>query len=326
MPTNFKHDYDFDPSYGYSQSQLLSLAAGEEPTDFKGFWQEKYQQALQVTPYLSLQDTGRVANHWRVFDCYYDSTDGERIGGWLLLPTTGQVNGAVVFGHGYGGIDQPDTSWNLNNTAMLFPCVRGISRSAREPYASDPYWHVRHNIQDKQQYVIGGCVSDLWCGVSALLSLFPQTRANIGFIGSSLGGGLGIFACAFDERVQRCHFHVPTFGNLALRMSLPSVGSTQSLRDFAPEHPELIAATLPYFDASCAARYLAQPTHWALAHFDPFVAPPGQFSCYNACQSAKQLYLLDAGHFVYVGQGKQRRQLQKELESFFRTLGTHHES
>ncbi|WP_026971823.1 acetylxylan esterase [Aliagarivorans marinus] len=322
MPARFKHDYRFDPSYGYTLSQLKQVAASSAPDDFAQFWQQQYQQALAVKPFLSLQDTGLVKNHWRVFDCYYDSTDGVRIGGWLLLPEKGRVNGAIVWAHGYGGIGSPDTSWKLSNTAILMPCVRGISRSVHPPISSSPYWHILHNIQDKQQYVIGGCVQDLWCGVNALLSLFPQIKKRIGLIGSSLGGGLGVFASAFDKRIQRYHFHVPTFGNVALRLQMPTVGSTEALIDF--EDKALLAQTLPYFDTSCAAPYLRLPSLWALALFDPHVAPPGQFSAFNAAKGDKRSFLLDAGHFNYSGERKQQRELRKQVEAFFAVLGDCH--
>ena len=321
MTGAFQHEYNFDPSYGYDLPSLMEAKPGQPPADFSRFWLNKYQHALQVVPYLNLQDTGQQHNNWRIFDCYYDTTDGIRIGGWLLLPTEGRVNGALIFAHGYGGIGGPDTGWKLNNTAILFPCIRGIGRSVSPPISSAPEWHVLHNIQDRHKYIIGGCVQDLWCAVSALLSLFPQIENRIGLSGSSFGGGLGIFAGAFDPRIQRCNFHVPAFGNPSIRMKLPTVGSTQALREFAVTHPEIITATLPYFDTSCAARYLKQPSHWALALFDPFVAPPGQFSAYNACPAQKELYKLKAGHFAYLEEGEQHRELRRILENFFAILG-----
>lgn len=326
MSRKLKHDYHFDPGYGYNPASLLKVTSGKAPKDFAQFWKNKYQQALKTNTYLNLQDTGLVQNKWRIFDCYYDSTDNQRIGGWLLLPVRGSVEKALIFAHGYGGMEGPDTSWKLENTAILFPCSRGIGRSAKHPISDKPEWHVLHDIQDKDKYIIGGCVQDLWCGVSALETLFPQLEDSIGLVGSSFGGGLSIFAAAFDERIQRAHFHVPTFGNLSLRLELPSYGSTESLREFNTRHPELISATLPYFDASCAAKYLSKPTHWGLAHFDPFVAPPGQYSIYNACRGDKKLFELKAGHFVYVGEGKQRRELRREVERFFTDWGERYAS
>lgn len=316
MPTTLKHDFQFDPKYGYDLAELLRVGASEPPRDFCEFWQQKYLQAKQIKPYVALQDTGQILNHWRVFDCYYDSTEGFRIGGWLLLPEKGLVNRGIIWAHGYGGLDEPDTSWKFKQTALLIPCVRGISRSVHPPISSEPYWHALHDIQDKQKYILGGCVQDLWCGISALTSLFPETAKNIGLIGSSLGGGLGILASAFDERIRRCHFHVPTFGNVDIRLNLPTLGSTQALIDFPDK--QLLAQTLPYFDTSCAAQYLHKPSYWGLALFDPYVAPPGQFSAYNAATGKKDFYLLDAGHFSYRGEQKQNRELRNNVEHFFK--------
>ncbi|PWI32614.1 deacetylase [Vibrio albus] len=324
MAAPFQHNYSFDPSYGYSTKTLLAAAPGNPPADFAEFWTRKYQQALDTTPRLSLQDTGEVFNHWRILDCYYHTTDHIQIGGWLLLPAHGNINNALVWAHGYGGLEAPDPSWNLQNTAILFPCSRGIGRSRKSPISSQPEWHVLHNIQDKQRYIIGGCVQDIWCGISALLTLFPQVSDHIGLIGSSFGAGLGVFASAFDPRITRSHFHVPTFGNPEIRMTLPTVGSTHSLRQFALTHPDIVAETLPYFDASCAARYLNHPSYWALALFDPFVAPPGQFSIYNACPGDKQLYLLEAGHFSYPDEHRQLRELRQLVEKFFTKSGAGH--
>ncbi|WP_394242327.1 acetylxylan esterase [Vibrio astriarenae] len=324
MKTSFKHDFGFDPTYGYDLNQLMHVGKSEEPKDFGSFWQNKYRNAVSVKPHINIQDTGKTENNWRVFDCYYDSTNGIRIGGWLLMPHNQEINGAVIYAHGYGGIDYPDTSWNLNNTAILMPCVRGIGRSPEHDVSPDPYWHVLHHIQDKNQYIIAGCIQDLWCGINALVSLFPQIIHNIGFVGDSLGGGLGVFTSAFDPRVQLSHFHVPTFGNSALRLTMPCLGSTQALIDF--DDRTVINQTLPYFDTSIAAKYLKTPTYWGLAKFDPFVAPPGQFSAYNACLSDKELYVLDAGHFEYPNETRQKNAMRKEVELFLQALGEKHAS
>ncbi len=318
----FKHNYDFDPSYGYRLESLREVEPGKAPGDFVRFWQDKYKQALQISPGLTLRDTGKTDNNWRIFDCSYMTTDNMQIGGWLLLPADEPVHGALVLAHGYIGLEQPDTSWQLRNTALLFPLARGIGRSAAAPISSDPQWHVLHNVQDKNQYILGGCVQDFWCAVSALLTRFPQVKNRVGFAGTSFGGGIGIFACAFDPRICCSHFNVPAFGNPDLRMNLPTVGSTAALRRYAQSHPKFVNETLPYFDASCAAALLTRPSHWALALFDPAVAPPGQFSAYNACPPEhKQLYLLEAGHFAYPNEFRQQHELRRILGQFFASLG-----
>lgn len=319
--SRFKHNFPFNPDYGFDLAGLLKIPGSDIPADFEDFWQKKYRQALNTPSAFALQDSGEVVNSWRIFDCSYNSTENIRIGGWLLLPENQMVTKAIVVGHGYGGAEGPDTSWNLQGTALLFPCLRGFGRSALAPISSEPKWHVLHDIQDKNKYILAGCVQDFWCAASALLTLFPQVRNKIGLIGSSFSGGLGVFASGFDPRISRSFFHLPTFGNLNVRMNLPTRGSTAALQEFARSEPGLSSQTLPYFDASSAAPFLTQPTYWALALFDPYVAPPGQFSIYNACHSPSQLYLQDAGHFTYPDGGKQHRELRRNLEVFFANLG-----
>ncbi|WP_432452239.1 MULTISPECIES: acetylxylan esterase [unclassified Agarivorans] len=326
MPSKLKHPFEFEPDYGFSLPELDALQPNDAPEDFQSFWQQKYRQALAVAPYLSLQDTQQVRGSWRIFDCYYNSTKQVRCGGWLLLPKSGHINAAIISAHGYGGIRELNSRLSLKHTAILMPCVRGIGRSAKAPISDNPMWHVLHNIQDKQRYIIGGCVQDLWCAATALIRLFPQVTNNLGFMGSSFGGGLGIFACAFDKRIQRAHFHVPTFGNVPLRLKLPTLGSGAALQQFYNAEPQLALSTLRYFDSATAARYLSIPSHWALALFDPCVAPPGQFSAYNQAPQPKQRFLLRAGHFDYPTKQQQRQQLEQELELFFEPLSEPYES
>jgi cephalosporin-C deacetylase len=320
MPSKLKHEFEFEPDYGYTLSQLKALRPNDRPRGFKSFWQNKYQHALQIRPDAAIQDCHQDTPNWRIFKCYYNSTKQMRCGGWLLLPHSGVISQAIISAHGYGGIEQVDCQVPLANTAVLMPCSRGIGLSAKAPISDNPMWHVLHNIQDKERYIIGGCVQDLWCGVNALLRLFPQVANKIGLMGSSFGGGLGIFASAFDPRIQRAHFHVPTFGNVALRLKLATHGSGKALQDFYQQQPKLALSTLRYFDSATAATYLSCPSHWALALFDPFVAPPGQFSAYNNAPKPKQLAVLRAGHFEYPEQQQQREQLNQQLSVFFGEL------
>ena len=82
-------------------------------------------------------------------------------------------------------------------------------------------WHVLHDIQDRDRYVHGGCIEDIWVAVTAAQELFPSAANRIGFMGISFGGGIGAMALAFEERIQRGHLNVPSFGNQPLRMCLP---------------------------------------------------------------------------------------------------------
>lgn len=321
----FAHNYAFDPTYGMGLEQLLAIAPPEPPSDFAAFWEHRYDAALQVAPQPHVQhhvhSSSRKLKKHVVHDLHYTSTNEVRIGGWLLLPADGEVQRGLIIGHGYGGRTAPDEPLDFETTALLFPCFRGLGLSPMANVSHNPAYHVLHDIQDRERYILGGCVEDLWLAVSALLALFPQVSGRVGYSGISFGGGIGALAAPWDKRIQRLHLHIPTFGHQALRLTLPCVGSGESVRNFQRHHHLDIMKTLAYYDAASAARYLRIPTLVAAALFDPAVPPPGQFAIYNALQeNLRQLFVLEAGHFDYPHQQQQLRQMNEALASFFTLL------
>ncbi|WKJ88737.1 acetylxylan esterase [Methylomonas montana] len=313
--SSFDHYYNYDPGYGYSLDDLLSVPAPQEPDDFSLFWRDKYQATLAQSPQLILNYQCLRAGY-KVYDISYQSTDGIRIAGWLLEPESQLITQCIVVGHGYGGREQPDYHLQIPGAALLFPCFRGISRSRCDNFPDQPSQHVVHGIDHPKNYIIGGCVEDLWLAVSALAKHYPAMVDSIGYMGISFGGGIGALAAPWDDRIKRVHLNVPTFGNQPLRLSLPTSGSAAALKAYSQQHHHVFD-TLAYYDAAVSARYAWQPLHAAVALFDPVVAPPGQFAIYNAWAADKSLFVLDAGHFDYPRKFDQERQLISELQSFF---------
>jgi cephalosporin-C deacetylase len=314
-----QHELPFDPSYGYDLNGLLAIDPPLPPEGFTAFWQDRYTRALAVDPAPIVSPSHHEHPRFRVFDLEYRSTDGFPIRGWLLRPTFKEAKRGFVLGHGYGGIEAPDFELPRNDAIYLVPCFRGLCRSRRPPISDDPNYHVLHDVQDPARYIVGGCVEDLWTGVSALLQIDPKVAGHLGYMGISFGGGVGALALPWDERIHRAHLNAPTFGNQPLRLSLPTLGSAAALQEFARHHPE-VRETLAFYDAAVAARFIRQPMHIAAALFDPAVAPPGQFSIYNAISAEKQLFVLTAGHFDYPGKDAQNQHLLEELRIFFATL------
>lgn len=311
----FHHHYSYDPSYGLGLTDLLSVGAPVAPEGFCEFWRGKFQAALRFAPQLTVCFNSQRAGY-RVYDINYLSTSSVQIGGWLLEPVDHPITQGIVVGHGYGGREQPDYHLQIPGAALLFPCFRGISRSRCETLPELPNQHVLHSIDDRERYIIGGCVEDLWLAVSALTAYYPQVAEHVGYMGISFGGGIGALAAAWDARIKRIHLNVPTFGNQPLRLRLPTSGSAAALKAYS-EHHHNVFDTLAYYDAATAALYARQPLHIAAALFDPVVAPPGQFAIHNAWAAEKSLFLLNAGHFEYPGQHDQERQLVQQLQQFF---------
>lgn len=315
------HHYQFDPTGGYDLNGLLQVQAPDECDQFVAFWKTRYERARNQAPKARIKFNGTETEHWRVMDLSFQTTDSYMLGGWLLLPKSGDPKRGFVVGHGYGGIGGPALDLPFHDAALLFPCARGISRSEHPDLPSEPNQHVVHGIENPDTYLIGACVEDCWVSVSALLELCPALAGAIGFLGVSFSGGLAMLATPWDERIQKLHCNVPTFGNQRLRLTLPGIGSAEGIRLFEQAHPGLAARSLALHDAAVAARHIRIPSHLACALFDPAVTPPGQFAIFNALpEQWRQLEVLTAGHHPHAAEKAEREHLLQKLAQFFADL------
>lgn len=310
---------DFDPTYGYNLDQLLQISPPQQPDDFAAFWQARYGHALSVDPKPSLKPSVSLHPDYNGYDLSYCSTDAFQINGWALVPKHGPVTRGVIVGHGYGGREGPDYHLPIPGAVFLFPCFRGLSRSRCLQISDNPSYHVLHDIDKRDKYILGGCVADMWLSVSALVKLFPEVIGHIAYLGISFSGGIGVLALPWDLRIQRCHFNVPSFGNHPLRLQLPTLGSAAAVQEYQRVNGNILA-TLNYYDAAISAQFIQTPVHIAAALADPVVAPPGQFSIYNALKGEKQLFVLDKGHADYPGKLAQESALLSQLQEFFSDL------
>ncbi|MBS7541293.1 acetylxylan esterase [Ancylobacter lacus] len=317
VPT--QHCFGFDPTYGMTLDALRAVQPPEAPPDFDAFWKGRHTRARAVDPHPVMSRSRLDHPDWHVFDISYRSTGGFTIRGWMLLPRAGEVQRGLVVGHGYGGRTAPDFDLPVENTALLFPCFRGLSLSAAPPISSDPAWHVLHDIDKPDAYIIGGCVEDLWIAVSTLLVLYPWLDGRIGYSGISFGGGIGAFGCAFDPRIRRGHLALPTFGDQPLRLRLPSTGSARAVQNYEARHGRVME-TLRLYDAAVAATRFEVPMLIAVALFDPAVAPPCQFAIANASPKFNETVILDAGHVDYPGSAAQHEALRATVRRFFGQL------
>jgi cephalosporin-C deacetylase len=317
IPTD--HPYDFDPTHGLGLDQLRAIKPPPAPPGFDEFWRARHASALNVHPHPRLSESRSAHPDWHVHDIIYTSTDEFPIGGWLLLPRSGTIRRGLVVGHGYGGRDQPDFDLPVTETAVLFPCFRGLSRSLRPPIPGDAAGHVLTGIDQPERYILGGCVEDLWVAVSVLTELCPALEGRIGYSGISFGGGIGALAIPFDQRIDRGHLVVPTFGNMPIWLTLPTIGSAHAVQIYQKTHRDVLK-TLRLFDAATAATRIQVPMLLAVARFDPAVAPPCQFSVANALPPSNhhEIVVLDAGHCDYFGSEEQHALLLEKVRRFFR--------
>lgn len=310
-----------DPFYRFEIDELLGHYSPALPRGFNAFWQACYESALNKTPsFKTLNKHKHVKAAWKITEVSFESTGDFPIIGWLLEPLNTKPTHALIVGHGYGGRTAPDFHLPFPEAALFFPCFRGLGLSTKAPVSNEPYWHVLHDIDKKDQYIIRGCVEDVWLSVTALLEKFPNLEGKIGFLGISFSGGIGALALAQEKRIARAHLNVPTFGDHRARLRLPTNGSGRAIQDFFKKQPSLLLKTLKYYDAANAASNISIPIHFALALRDNVVTPPGQFAIYNQVKSDKQLFVLTEGHADYAEKEAEEQRLLKELYTFFQPL------
>lgn len=294
-----RQPFPFDPTYGLDLEGLARVRAPDNaPPDFAEFWRglRRRAAATPVEPVLGAE-VGMTAEGLAVYDVSYTSLGGVRIGGWLVAPADGEVDRGFVVGHGYGGREEPDAELPASRAAAVYPVLRGLpTKSLLAGVPPDAAAHVVQGVESRDDYIIGGCVADLWCAATALTELVPATARRLDYIGVSFGGGTGALALPWDERFTAAQLTVPTFGNHPLRVTLECIGSGAAVRERYLKDPEILDV-LAYFDSATAARYLTIPVQAVPALFDPAVPPPGQFAVVNSLAGKVDVQLLTAGHF-----------------------------
>ncbi len=293
--------YPFDPTYGYTEDDLLAVGCPPSPpADFAGFWRGTFAAAAAVPPRPArtpLRRTPRAVVDRVEFDAWAGDGEPVRLGGWLTTPADGPVTGGLVVGHGYGGRNAPDAVPLVPGAAVLYPCLRGFNRSAQPTIPATADLHVLHGIESRETYVHRFNAADLWAAASALLELEPAA-VPLAYAGASFGGGIGAIMLPWDARYQRAFLDYPSFGHHPIRLTLPCVGSGESVRRHGGDRH---LPVLRYFDAATAAGHVRVPTMVAAALYDPAVPPPGQFAIHNCLAGETALFVRRNAHVAKVG-------------------------
>lgn len=286
---------DIDPTFGYTREQLLAVEAPPPPADFEAFWRESYRLATAQPPSYSVEralwspnpDVEILVIRWTAFD-------GASVGMWLSRPR--ESKGGLLIGQGYGNLVTPPVADSPGMTTIM-PCMRGLGLSQCLDIPWQTADHAAYKIESREEYVIRKGVMDLWTAISILTDLYPDTADNICFSGGSLGGGTGLMAIPWDDRIRAGHISVPTLGGpFQLQFPLPDPGPGHTRRERALADPAAMR-TLRYCDAASAARFIRVPLLFTPALSDASNPPPAQFAMANAVPAENRiLRILEVGH------------------------------
>ncbi|MBE6404201.1 MAG: acetylxylan esterase [Lentisphaerae bacterium] len=307
-----EHNFEFDPTNGMSQTELLATAPGVPPEGFEDFWQTHYEQVTaKKVEYTVEAELWSPRSNEKIYRVRVRNYDGVEFVMFVARPENSC--GGLVVGQGYGNPGMPNLS--LYGLTTAFACVRGLGFSQCRDIPWQVNEHVLHGIADKYTYILYGVIADQWTTASVLLDMFPDTAANLNYTGASMGGGMGALLLPWDKRFKAAYLNVPTFG-AEIRFEHQSIGSGEACRKYIAEHPEA-REVLAWFDASAAAKYITIPVCVAPALFDPCVAPAGQFSVANAiADEYKTQFIRDVGHFAPTGHDKK---VNEDIELWCKT-------
>ncbi len=295
------HPFDFDPTYGYSRNELLSIVPpSTEPPGFPDFWHALRDRSGRVPLNLALEELLSPDPDYRLIEATFTIHPGYRVGAWVICPR--EVSGVrygIVVGHGYGGREAAEWDKAGLDRAVIFPVAPGFHISAHPhlPF-NDASLHVIHGIDNKDDYLLGACACALWRSIDVLESIVPGRIGHFHYLGWSFGGGMGALILPWEPRFSSAELGQPTFGNHPLRLRVKCAGSGESVRQLHVGNPQ-IEETLSFFDAATTAKYLTIPVVFGCALFDPAVPPPGQFSVANAHPGRKRISVFLTGHFDY---------------------------
>lgn len=207
------------------------------------------------------------------------------------------------------GPEDFETFWRAEYTEALDIPLKMSQREVECPQPGYRLFEVEYDSL--------GSVADYWLAASALLELYPQAKDRLYYLGESFGGGIGALMLPWDARFKKAYLNIPSFGNHPLRITLPCVGSGQSIQEHYHEGHTEILNVLQYFDAATAASHIQIPVFVAAATFDPAVPPPGQFAVYNALPGPKELFIRQAAHFDLAGNEHDDAAIHARLRRWF---------
>ena len=178
-----EHNFEFDPTNGKSQAELLAIKPGIPPEGFEAFWRAHYAQVMAKKPEYTVEAelwsprSGEKLYRVRVRN--YDSVEFV-----MFIARPENSCGGLVIGQGYGNPATPVLS--QYNLTTAFACVRGLGLSQCKTIPWQVSDHVLHGIADKYTYILYGVIADQWMTASVLLDMFPGFIQLCDFLGAYL--------------------------------------------------------------------------------------------------------------------------------------------
>ena len=259
------------------------------PEDYDRFWENAFRE-LDAIP----ADYVKRPIAQGVYAVSCRTVNDKRMYGFLRLPEgAGPYPLLIKVSGGEAYYTEEDARrGKLTSRAELLIHLPPYEPAAKDGKAHHTKWLEAHNLKrfifeniDKEPRdlyfypcILGGCrLIDLAVKEPSI------DRARVSYIGSSHGGGFGVFYTAFSPHIKAAFCGVPNFGNL----SGPAEGRPMGIADRPLRD---IWQKLRYFDAAYCARRISVPVFMSAGFIDIAVAPDSVYTIYNELRGPKFMF------------------------------------
>jgi len=147
------------------------------------------------------------------------------------------------------------------------------------------YWE--HNAADRETYYFRGMYLRLLRAIEYMTQQPEWDRKRILVIGESQGGGQAVAAAGLDPRVSAVVLNVPALQDLGGARAGRRSGWPQPIENHPDLDPDMLDATLPYFDGALLIRHSRAEIYCEMGLIDTTCPPSAVWASLNGAPGKK---------------------------------------
>lgn len=277
----------------------------EEPADVDVFWKDTLADAAahnidaMFEPYTEVRLPATD-----VFDVAYRGFGGQKVRGWLLIPTIKEAPVPCVVSYvGYGGGRSLPIAHTWASAAGMAHFVmdsRGQGSQWSPGDTPDDYpaggpqaaGFLTRGIESPETYYYRRLITDAVRAIDAAVAHPKIDAARLAVAGGSQGGILALAAAALtDHKLAAAIVDVPFLCHLQRAVTITDQLPYAELVKYLSCHRNKITQafnTLSYFDGCNFAKRLTVDCFFSVALMDQICPPSTVFAAYNQIEKAKK--------------------------------------
>lgn len=270
------------------------------PIDFKLFWEDTTQEALDYPLEFSLdKDLKEQKNH--IVQTYsFKGMHGETLYGWIASPHQKKQAPGFLWVAPYGRWSVPPDEHGTQEgyTSISFN-FHGESAFYHEDYRVER-GYFKEGIDHKETWIYRRFYQNSVLAFRILGQHSSVDPDHLGVMGMSQGGGMSIWMGSWVPNIKAVCSWMPFLGDMNEVIAHKVCRyPNKEILDYIHNDPlkkEYVFHTMSYYDTAYQARYCKVPTLVALGNQDPACTPPTVEKIYDSLPQEKKLVRYDCGH------------------------------